>query len=175
MLSRTALLALCAAAIAAASTSASPIIVRDSPVTIPIARRMNLTGIPTLRAADRVRIQQLAARTQSAGALAAAGFDVSATNGVVDYTASIGVGTPATSYDLLIDTGSSNTWVGADKAYVKTSSSVNTGQEFVRPVAAFCLIAPSLRRAAAGSLVRLRTRLRSVRLSVIWHASAEIS
>jgi hypothetical protein len=31
----------------------------------------------------------------------------------VTYTASVGVGSPATDYTLLIDTGSSNTWVGA--------------------------------------------------------------
>jgi Eukaryotic aspartyl protease len=29
---------------------------------------------------------------------------------------------------LLIDTGSSNTWLGAQKAYVKTSTSKSTGQ-----------------------------------------------
>jgi hypothetical protein len=30
--------------------------------------------------------------------------------------------------NLIVDTGSSNTWVGAGIAYVKTSTSVNTGQ-----------------------------------------------
>jgi cathepsin E len=44
----------------------------------------------------------------------------------VDYVASVGVGSPATQYSLLIDTGSSNTWVGAGKAYVKTSTSHTT-------------------------------------------------
>ena len=44
------------------------------------------------------------------------------------YTANVGVGSPATDYTLLIDTGSSNTWVGAGKAYVKTSTSVDTGE-----------------------------------------------
>ncbi|KZT08682.1 acid protease [Laetiporus sulphureus 93-53] len=39
----------------------------------------------------------------------------------------VGVGSPATYYSLIVDTGSSNTWVGADKAYVKTSTSENTG------------------------------------------------
>jgi hypothetical protein len=38
----------------------------------------------------------------------------------------VGVGSPATTYDLIVDTGSSNTWVGAGKAYVKTSTSKQT-------------------------------------------------
>lgn len=44
------------------------------------------------------------------------------------YTANVGVGSPAKDYTLLIDTGSSNTWIGARKAYVKTSTSVDTGK-----------------------------------------------
>ena len=41
------------------------------------------------------------------------------THGVV----SVGVGSPPTQYDLIVDTGSSNTWMGANKSYVKTSTS----------------------------------------------------
>lgn len=54
-----------------------------------------------------------------------AGVDV--TDAGVTYTASVGVGSPATQYTLLIDTGSSNTWVGAAKKYVKTNTSKSTG------------------------------------------------
>ncbi|KAH9021869.1 acid protease [Lactarius hengduanensis] len=46
----------------------------------------------------------------------------------VTYTASVGIGSPATDYTLLIDTGSSNTWVGADKKYTRTSTSNDTGK-----------------------------------------------
>lgn len=53
------------------------------------------------------------------------GVDV--TDAGVTYTASVGVGSPATDYTLLIDTGSSNTWIGADKKYRKTSTSKATG------------------------------------------------
>ncbi len=52
----------------------------------------------------------------------------------VTYTASVGVGSPVTDYTLLIDTGSSNTWVGADKKYNRTSTSKNTGKSVVRTV-----------------------------------------
>jgi len=31
----------------------------------------------------------------------------------VQYLATVGVGSPATDYSLIVDTGSSNTWVGA--------------------------------------------------------------
>jgi hypothetical protein len=44
----------------------------------------------------------------------------------VTYTMAVGVGSPATQYTLLIDTGSSNTWVGAGKPYKQTSTSKTT-------------------------------------------------
>ncbi|KFH63005.1 hypothetical protein MVEG_11043 [Podila verticillata NRRL 6337] len=42
------------------------------------------------------------------------------------YVAVVGVGSPATNYDLIVDTGSSNTWVGASKSYTPTSTSQQT-------------------------------------------------
>ncbi|KAL7280027.1 hypothetical protein ACG7TL_006441 [Trametes sanguinea] len=57
------------------------------------------------------------------------GGGVDVTDAGVTYTASVGVGSPATQYTLLIDTGSSNTWVGADKPYRQTSTSKSTGQK----------------------------------------------
>ena len=50
----------------------------------------------------------------------------------VTYTASVGVGSPAVQYTLLIDTGSSNTWVGADKKYSPSSTAKSTGAKVVR-------------------------------------------
>ncbi|KAF8267324.1 family A1 protease [Lactarius quietus] len=58
----------------------------------------------------------------------ASGDTIDVTDAAVTYTASVGVGSPATDYTLLIDTGSSNTWVGADKQYVKTGTSKDTGK-----------------------------------------------
>ena len=51
---------------------------------------------------------------------------VDVTDAGVTYTMQVGVGEPATDYTLLIDTGSSNTWVGADKKYKQTSTSQKT-------------------------------------------------
>ncbi|KAG1735331.1 aspartic peptidase domain-containing protein [Suillus paluster] len=55
---------------------------------------------------------------------------INAINAVTIYTADVGVGSPPTYYTLLVDTGSSNTWIGANKAYTKTSTSQSTGDGF---------------------------------------------
>ncbi|KAI0922513.1 hypothetical protein AcW1_002869 [Taiwanofungus camphoratus] len=125
------------ALLGALATTAKPVIVRDkSPVTIPFVRRFNFTGASTLAQMDRVRAQsfmcgcrgtcnsdEFAAKTAAAGI-----FDVSATNGAVEYTVSTGIGDPPTYYTLIVDTGSSNTWVGADQTYVQTTTSEPTGE-----------------------------------------------
>ena len=49
-------------------------------------------------------------------------------NAVVTYTTNVGIGSPATNYTLLIDTGSSTTWIGAQKSYVRTKTSVGPGR-----------------------------------------------
>lgn len=86
------------ALLGALATTAKPVIVRDkSPVTIPFVRRFNFTGASTLAQMDRVRAQsfmcgcrgtcnsdEFAAKTAAAGI-----FDVSATNGAVEYTVSV--------------------------------------------------------------------------------------
>ena len=135
-----ALLALTAAAVA---VSANPIVVRDSPITLSIARRFNTTGVVNVLEADLARAKVLKARGQAAHAAAPltarSAVNVAITNTAVVYSASVGVGSPATTYDLLIDTGSSNTWVGAGKSYVKTKTSVDTGNtvvSFPRPTRA---------------------------------------
>ncbi|TFY59242.1 hypothetical protein EVJ58_g5896 [Rhodofomes roseus] len=51
---------------------------------------------------------------------AATVFNTDATNGAVEYTMTVDT--------LIVDTGSSNTWVGANQAYVQTTSSTSTGQ-----------------------------------------------
>ncbi|OJA14470.1 hypothetical protein AZE42_05288 [Rhizopogon vesiculosus] len=45
----------------------------------------------------------------------------------VTYIMQVGVGNPATQHALLIDTGSSNTWIGANTTYKPTSTSHSTG------------------------------------------------
>ncbi|KAF9286314.1 hypothetical protein BGZ68_003049 [Mortierella alpina] len=52
-----------------------------------------------------------------------------ADNRATSYIASVGIGSPPTFYNLIIDTGSSNTWIGANKTktYKPTSTSRKTG------------------------------------------------
>ena len=127
--------ALLAVVVAAVAASAKPVAVRDSPLTLSIARRFNSTGAANILKADRARAKVLKTRSQATKAAAvgtAVGkifpvTNVPITNQAVTYTANVGVGTPPTNYDLIVDTGSSNTWVGANRPYVNTSSSVDTG------------------------------------------------
>ncbi|KAG2151441.1 acid protease [Suillus clintonianus] len=61
------------------------------------------------------------------GSSTSANSSIDVTDSGVTYTMQVGVGNPATQYTLLIDTGSSNTWVGANLPYNPTSSSQDTG------------------------------------------------
>ncbi|KAG0147168.1 hypothetical protein CROQUDRAFT_670709 [Cronartium quercuum f. sp. fusiforme G11] len=55
---------------------------------------------------------------------------VVATNTIVSYLADIKVGVNGQSFKLIIDTGSSNTWIGSRKPLQRTSSTVLTGTKF---------------------------------------------
>ncbi|KAF8651943.1 hypothetical protein AX16_004586 [Volvariella volvacea WC 439] len=55
---------------------------------------------------------------------------VDVTDAAVSYNITIGVGQPPTEYTLIIDTGSSNTWVGANTPYKPTSTSQPTHHKF---------------------------------------------
>jgi len=61
---------------------------------------------------------------QAPGTNSSQSIDV--TDAAVTYTCQLNVGNPPVAYDLLIDTGSSNTWVGAEKAYKPSSTSTDT-------------------------------------------------
>ncbi|KAI5120042.1 hypothetical protein M0805_000292 [Coniferiporia weirii] len=117
---------LIASTVLALSVVAMPAVqVRDAPsVGLPFTLRLNVTG-STLPQIDRARATKFKSRNSN---LNRRQSSFSVTNEAVNYVANVGVGSPATSYSLLIDTGSSNTWVGASKAYVETSTSVNTGK-----------------------------------------------
>ncbi|KAG1891615.1 acid protease [Suillus fuscotomentosus] len=116
------LLALPALAFLSLSASASPHPrTASSPATLKLAVRINSYGIKNIAAADRARIQARQAGDSSS-------ITVTSTGAI--YTADIGVGNPATYYTLSVDTGSSNTWIGANKAYEKTVTSQDTGNTF---------------------------------------------
>ncbi|KAF8448673.1 aspartic peptidase domain-containing protein [Boletus edulis BED1] len=103
---------------------ASPLSRDTGKASLTISTKINTVGASQLVEKERARIQSLkyASHDNSSGS-----GSFNASNKVIFYTAEVGVGTPPTSRTLLVDTGSSNTWVGASQRYVATNSSVNTG------------------------------------------------
>jgi cathepsin E len=114
----------------ALSVAANPVLVNRSPVTLPIARRVNLTSVHNLVRHDQNRAKALklkgAAKAAGIPFQEAAVISEQVDNQAVTYVAAVNVGSPATTFQLLIDTGSSNTWVGATQPFTKTSTSVQT-------------------------------------------------
>lgn len=96
MFARAILVALCALAV-----SASPVVVRDqSIVSIPVARRVNYTGSANVLERDQARAKFLVNRASTGSEDSSAFgtlFTEPTTNSLVDYTVSIGVGSPAAS------------------------------------------------------------------------------
>ncbi|KAG2114237.1 aspartic peptidase domain-containing protein [Suillus discolor] len=109
----------------ALSITASPIEVGNSPITLPIARRLNVSnGTINLLQQDRARVVALKDNSlRHGGHHSAPVIDVAN-----KYLIAAEIGSPPTTYNLIVDTGSSNTWVGASTPYVVTKTSVNTGQ-----------------------------------------------
>lgn len=69
--------------------ASSPLVVRNSPVSIPLARRFNVTGAKNILAADQARAKFLKSGTKSAQKAAASSGSLPVTNGAVTYTAAV--------------------------------------------------------------------------------------
>ena len=118
------------------SSSASPLVTIDKPsqgINLPFAVQLNVANV-TIPEIDLARVSHLFARgkakvaandTTSSVDRRASSFSIA--NTAIAYTTVINVGSPATSYTLLIDRGSSNTWVGARSAYKRTKTSISAG------------------------------------------------
>ncbi|KZP14847.1 aspartic proteinase [Athelia psychrophila] len=118
------LFALLTLAVSFTGVSAGPV-PTSSIATLPFKRSLRLSSFLDIVKADQARARAL--KSTSGGANNGdAPISIPATNNAVTYTTEIGVGTPPTQYTLLIDTGSSNTWIGANKTYTRTISSVKT-------------------------------------------------
>ncbi|KAG2144624.1 aspartic peptidase domain-containing protein [Suillus clintonianus] len=109
------------------SIAASLVEIRNSPITLPIARKLNVSN-GTINLLERDKARVAAIKDRSFSTLNRRAGSIPLINEAVTYIAQVGVGSPATTYNLVVDTGSSNTWVGATTAYVQTKTSVNTGQ-----------------------------------------------
>ncbi|OJA16659.1 hypothetical protein AZE42_13356, partial [Rhizopogon vesiculosus] len=98
---------------------------RGSPgtTTLKLTLRINSVETSNTTVAARARARALLQRSGNSS-ISAANYDG------VYHSADVGVGNPPTYYTLLVDTGSSNTWIGASKSYQKTSTSEDTGGQF---------------------------------------------
>ncbi|KAJ3555653.1 hypothetical protein NM688_g2457 [Phlebia brevispora] len=122
---RYSLLTVVAVALAA---SATPIVPRQSPITLPFKKVINTAGTTNVTAADQARIKALKAATP--GSQQQSPVNVPITEQLMFYSASVGIGTPPNYYDLLVDIAGANTWAGSETPYIVTSSSVDTGSAF---------------------------------------------
>lgn len=115
----------------AISIAASPIEIRSSPISLSLARTLNTEG-GAINLVQHDQARATALRTPGdaidAGQLDRRQGSIPVTDIAVSYIAAVGVGSPATTYNLIVDTGSSNTWVGANTPYQVTSTSVDTGE-----------------------------------------------
>ncbi|KAI0333919.1 aspartic proteinase precursor [Cubamyces sp. BRFM 1775] len=98
-------------------------------VTLPIAKRFNLTGSTKILQHDQARARNLRARGTSQGTQTSPSpspevSSITAQNQLMRYVAKVRIGAVpgVTTYELIVDTGSSNTWVGAGTPYVPTIS-----------------------------------------------------
>ncbi|KAG2155993.1 aspartic peptidase domain-containing protein [Suillus bovinus] len=108
----------------ALSIMGSLVEVNNSPITLPIVRRLNVSdGTINLLQQDKARVAAFKDQSLKHG-----GHGTPAANVGNGYYIAVGIGSPATTYFLIVDTGSSNTWVGAKTPYVSTSTSTFTGE-----------------------------------------------
>ncbi|KZV97329.1 acid protease [Exidia glandulosa HHB12029] len=97
-------------------------------VSLPVTKRVDRSKLKNLAHADRARVKALLHPVHPSNERARKPPSVQAQNTGFTYTVDVGVGEPATTYSLIVDTGSSNTWVGADpqKPFVYSNSTRNT-------------------------------------------------
>ncbi|VDC06909.1 unnamed protein product [Peniophora sp. CBMAI 1063] len=98
-----------------------------------ISNHINTNSGKNLIVADQARIASIVSRGKTTkGVVSDAKTNGSSgsapiTSQTVIYTASIGVGSQ--NFTVIVDTGSSNTWIGADTPYQPGDTSTNTGAE----------------------------------------------
>ncbi|GJJ13203.1 hypothetical protein Clacol_007454 [Clathrus columnatus] len=110
---------------------------RPSLLTVQTSPKHSLGNVGNIIAHDNLRLQQLRSSkgfSESTNSNGSSPVSISTTSlsSVFLMTISVQVGTPPTTFELLVDTGSSNFVVGANPAgplFVATSSTQATGQE----------------------------------------------
>lgn len=113
------------------SASAHPTLdTRETSVTLPVVGKLDLSRLAGVVDADRARAAYLKSHTWGVHRKTnkRQALSVPATNTAVDFVMPMRVGEPATEYTLLLDSGSSVTWVDGSKGYNATKTSKKTGK-----------------------------------------------
>ncbi|KAM0745420.1 hypothetical protein ACQRIT_000804 [Beauveria bassiana] len=108
--------------VAAEAILASPVERATKPSAVPVKHVVKVSSPNGLIAKGQARINKINGAENALGNIDASG---PAENDDVSYIASVAIG--SASWDLIVDTGSSNTWTGAQKSYVPYSTGNDTG------------------------------------------------
>ncbi|KAF1734271.1 Polyporopepsin [Beauveria bassiana] len=108
--------------VAAEAILASPVERATKPSAVPVKHVVKVSSPNGLIAKGLARINKINGAESALGNIDASG---PAENDDVSYIASVAIG--SASWDLIVDTGSSNTWTGAQKSYVPYSTGNDTG------------------------------------------------
>ncbi|KDQ06954.1 hypothetical protein BOTBODRAFT_39191 [Botryobasidium botryosum FD-172 SS1] len=106
--------------------------------TIPITRHTAAGSRPrNVVQLDRSRINDIKSRVgitsaslSAAERLAVNNAPLNATNDGLFYSAIVHIGASNTPFNFIVDTGSGNTWIGGNKTYVPSSTSIKTADMF---------------------------------------------
>ncbi|KAM0668294.1 hypothetical protein ACQRIU_001856 [Beauveria bassiana] len=108
--------------VAAEAILASPVERATKPSAVPVKHVVKVSSPNGLIAKGQARINKINGAENALGNIDTSG---PAENDDVSYIASVAIG--SASWDLIVDTGSSNTWTGAQKSYVPYSTGNDTG------------------------------------------------
>ncbi|KAM3514716.1 hypothetical protein MY11210_001687 [Beauveria gryllotalpidicola] len=111
--------------VAADAILASPVERATQPSAVPVKRVINVSSPSGLVAKGQARINKINGAESTLVNVDASG---PAENEDVSYIASVAIG--SANWNLIVDTGSSNTWTGAQKSYVPYSTGNDTGGIF---------------------------------------------
>ncbi|OBZ76884.1 Polyporopepsin [Grifola frondosa] len=105
----------------------------SNPHTLSFSKRVNSTGSANVLKQDQARAQALRERAQPTAGYSFlrtqkdSDFNDPAISQAVSYVVNVAIGTPPETYSLVVDTGSSNTWIGAGKNPGMSSTAKMTG------------------------------------------------
>ncbi|EKM51654.1 uncharacterized protein PHACADRAFT_31478 [Phanerochaete carnosa HHB-10118-sp] len=112
----------------AALLAAFPTNTRNNAASIPLTRRLNVPSGQTLPEIDKARAQAFKSTAAQRAQKDSSITPVPVTNTAVLYTAEVLIGEPPQTFDLIVDIGSSSTWIGANTSnpYTPTNTSTAT-------------------------------------------------